>query len=206
MRAGITTSCKSADTRYTRLNLLGWALLCPHARDLLLHGSTPIGAWGYPTAEEAGQHHETLKSIVLEDVRQAIKYAGLNPVSYSVEYKHEIAVLRDDTWVCARSKADIVYTIAGGSDLYTLYIETSTRIHAAKPWQALLRGLALYYERRLPTWIIIVSPTEIMYKILEERDQVIILKLINRDSEGFEPNPNLCSLCDLSHYCPYKVI
>ena len=206
MTAGITTSCRSGDTRYTRLNLLGWALLCPHARYLLWHGSTPIEPWLYPTSEEAKSLHEKLKRAVIEESRKAIGLAGFQVVGLDTEYQHQVSVSMGDSWLCATSKTDIVYTVAGGRDLYTLYIEVATRLHVAKPWQALLRGLALYYERRLPTWIVLVSPEEVRYKSLTSKDQEAVFRALNRSEEGFEPSPNLCSLCELSHYCPYKVI
>ena len=88
-----------------------------------------------------------------------------------------------------------------------MYVEVSSaRINVAKPWQALLRGIGLYYERRIPVGIVIVSPAKIMYKLLEDSDQQVVLTRLNRPSDGFEANPNLCSLCELLGYCPYKVI
>ena len=206
MRAGITTSCRSEGTRYTRLNLLGWALLCPHARDLLWHGVTPLEPHPYPTSEESRPLHDELKSIVAEEARKAIRDAGLRVVAVETEYSHQIGLAREDEWVCGVSKADIVYTVARGRRLYTLYVEVATRIHVAKPWQALLRGIALYYEWRLPTWVILVSPEEVRYKALEDRDQDRILAKLNLPSDDSSPRPDLCSLCELAHYCPYRVV
>ena len=94
-----------------------------------------------------------------------------------------------------------------GGKLVSLYVEvSSTKINVAKPWQAILRGIALYYEMRLPVGVIIVSPEKIMYKLLEDRDQRNVLSRLRRSSEDFEPNPNLCSLCELASQCIFRAI
>lgn len=189
--------------RYTRLNLLGWAMLCPHAIDLLWHGSTPLGQPNYPTADESSAKHDRLRNVV----ERVLDSSGMRVISRLVEYQHKVGFIKKDEILCARSKADIIYIIKTRRGLMNIYIEiASTRINVAKPWQALLRGIALYYEWRLPTAIIIISPEKIMYKILEDSDQERILARINRNYENFEPSPNLCSLCELANYCPYKVI
>ena len=207
LRARITTSCRTVDTRYTRLNLLGWALLCPYARDLLWHGSMPLSDYGYPTGDEANKQHESLKSSVIGELEKVfIGLEGIDLVNIEQEYNHELSIRRGDGWICARSKADILATIAVSGELYTVYVEVTTRLHVAKPWQALLRGLAFYYERRLPVIVILVSPDEVRYKPLTEHDQERVLVALNRSSNGFQPSPNLCSLCELVHYCPYRVI
>ena len=205
LRAEITTSCKSENTRYTRLNLLGWAALCPRAAELLWHDSTPLSHPGYPTAEESKDVHDSLVELISTNINKITKKNQL--VDYKREYEHFIGLIKDGVLLCARSKADLVYTLNLEGSLFTLYVEaSSSRINVAKPWQALLRGIALYYERRIPVGIIIVSPEKIMYKLLEDRDQEEVLKRLFRSAEGFKPSPNLCSLCELSHYCRYKVI
>ncbi len=212
MMAEITTSCRSGgsrSTRPTRLNLLGWALLCPHARDLLWHGSTPLDNPPYPTSEESKSLHEKLKNVVGEELSRALRALGIGVVGREGglrEHEHTLYIARGEDGVCASSKADIVYILSKEGDLYILYAEAAVRLHVAKPLQALLRGIALYYEYRLPIWVMMVSPHEVRYKQLDDEDQRRILRLINRSSEGFEPSANLCSLCELSHYCPHRVI
>jgi len=203
LRAGITTSCRSANTRYTRLNLLGWAMLCPYAMELLWHGSTPLVQPDYPTADESKKLH----SMVMNSVAEVVESLQARLLSAEREYQQVLGFIREDARLCAISKADIVYTMNIGDQLFTLYVEvSSTRINVAKPWQALLRAISLYYERRIPVGIVIVSPEKIMYKLLEDNDQDKVLKRIHRSPRDFNPNPNLCSLCELQQYCPYKVI
>ena len=206
MRAEITTSCRSASTRYTRLNLLGWAMLCPHAMELLWHGSTPLPQPSYPTADESKSLHDRLKKIV-DDTIRSVGSRDARIISSMREYQHEIGFRRDDTLLCAKSKADLVYTISASGRLMNVYVEvTSTKINIVKPWQTLLRGVALYYEWRLPVGAIIVAPDKIMYKLIEDTDQDKILRMLKRSGNNYEPSPNLCSLCELASYCPYKVI
>ncbi len=205
MRAEITTSCRSAGTRYTRLNLLGWALLCPHARELLWHGSTPLEPPEYPTAREAKRAHESLRRAAAEALEALF---GSRLVGDGGEYAHELGVVGEDgSILCARSKADLVYVASLGGRPALLYVEAATRIHVAKPWQALLRGVGLYYEWRLPVAVLIVSPCRLMYKVVDDRDQALLLRrLRGGEGGGWEPSPELCSLCELSGYCPYRVI
>jgi len=203
LTARITTSCGTRDTRYTRLNLLGWSLLCPHARDIICHGSSPLQQPDYPTADESKRLHEELKDLIGNII---IDVLGDSIISSETEHEHEVGVLSGDCFMCAKSKADLVYTIKAGKTLSTLYIEASSRINVAKPWQALLRGIALYYERRLPVGVVIVSPGKIMYKLISQEDQDKVLKMMDRVSEYYTPNPNLCSLCELANYCPFKAI
>lgn len=204
MREEITTSCRSVDTRYTRLNLLGWALLCPYAKDLLWHGAIPMEGPVYPTAEESKRIHDRFKRVVSDVVRDAL---GSNLIGVEAEYDHRICFLRDGEVLCADSRADYIYIAKLNNVLAVLYLEvSSTRINVVKPWQALLRGLAIYYELRRPVGIVIVSPQRIMYKLLSEEDQGSILKRMRRSSGDFKPTPDLCSLCELLHLCPYKVI
>ena len=182
--------------------------MCPHARDILWHGSTPLQPYQYPTGEEASKDHENLLHKAEDAALGALEDSGLRLARYWREYELNLTITRDGEKLCARSKADLVI-MAGkpsGRGLLLLYVEAATRIHAAKPWQALLRGIALYYRYRVPTWIILVSPDRIMYKLLAEEDQGKILKKLNRSSSSHEPSPNLCSLCELAHQCPYKVI
>jgi len=203
LRAGITTSCRSGDTRYTRLNLLGWAMLCPHAVELLWHGSTPLAQPGYPTADESRKLH----SMVMGSVMSAVESLDARLLSVEREYQHTLGFTIGDARLCALSKADIVYTMNVGGRLFTLYVEVSSaRINVAKPWQALLRAIALYYERRTPVGIAIVSPGKIMYKLLEDKDQDKVLERIRGGPGRRGPSPDLCSLCELQHYCPYRVI
>ena len=208
LTARITTSCPSENTRYTRLNLLGWAALCPYARDLLWHGSTPIQPCQYPTGEEADEAHKALLDGITGAIAEAVEDSGYRLVKHWREYKLSLTILRGEEKLCARSKADLVLLIGAPSSrsLRILYVEAATRIHVAKPWQVLLRGLALYYQYRLPVWLAIVSPEKIMYKELTGKDQDKILRALNRDSSGYQPSPNLCSLCELAHQCPYKAI
>jgi len=203
LRAEITTSCRSAATRYTRLNLLGWAMLCPHAMELLWHGSTPLAQPAYPTAEESMRLHR----LLVEATASAVGSLGAQVASVEREHEHVLGLRRGEDLLCARSKADLVYTLRVGGSLLTLYVEvSSSRINVAKPWQALLRGIALYYERRLPVGVAIVSPERVMYKLVSDQDQDEILRRVRGGSEGFQPSPNLCSLCELQHYCPYRVV
>lgn len=188
------------------MNMLGWALLCPYARDIIWHGSVPLYLPKYPTGEEAKPIHENMKKIILEDIPYIIEHVNLELLNYEQEYTHSLCISRNEETVCANSKADIVLYVASRRSIYTLYIEITSRIHVVKPWQALLRGIGLYYEKRLPVWIIIASPEEIRYKILTEQDQQKVLKTINRSSENYKPAPNLCSLCELSQYCPYRAV
>ena len=204
--AGISTSCRREGTRYTRLNLLGWAMLCPYALELIKHGSTPMEPPSYPTSDEAKDAHEKLKHLIRRNMGEILSFSGLEVVNVEPEYFHQVFFSFGDEGICANSKADLVYTVAHKGSLYTLYIEVTTRIHVAKPWQTLLRELGLYYERRLPVWLVIVSPEKLMYKVLTDHDQEKILKALNRKPDNFEPHPNLCSLCELADYCPYKVI
>ena len=206
MRAEITTLCRSEGSRYTRLNLLGWAMLCPHAMELLWHGSTPLIQPSYPTGDESKGLHDEFKRIVDEALRST-SIRGVKIIDGMREYWHEIGFRRDDMVLCARSKADLVYMASVSGKLMNIYVEvSSTRINIAKPWQALLRGIALYYEWRLPVGVVIVAPDKIMYKLVENADQDEILRRLKRTSNGYNPNPNLCSLCELANYCPHRVI
>ncbi len=206
MRAEITTSCRTAGTRYSRLNQLGWALLCPYARDLIIHGAVPV-SYTYPTAEEASGIHDKIKRLthkVLLEILGSLR--DVYVVSVEPEYRHSIGFRIGHDNVCADSRADLAYTLYVKNQLITLYVEAATRIHVAKPLQALLRGIALYYERRTPVWIIMVSPSRVQYKLLEEKDQDRILKLLNRKAENFSPSQNLCSLCEFVHFCPHRMV
>ena len=211
LRDEITTSCATGSTRYTRLNLLGWAMLCPHALELLVHGSSPHEIW-YPTAEEAKDVHEHLRRYIEEEVNNIVKVLrseNIAIVSLEPEYEHRLGIRIGDTLLCANSKADLVYTLSvkegAEESLVTLYIEVSTRLHVAKPWQALLRGLALYYERRLPVWIVLVSPEKLMYKQLSDEDQEEMVRRV-LGKKKISPSPNICSLCELIHFCPYREV
>jgi hypothetical protein len=179
-------------------------MLCSHALELLVHGSTPQTPPLYPTADESRELHEYLKKAVIWATNEAVKLAGGTVVSMEPEYEHRLGIKIGDSMLCANSKADLVYTVKFGRSLVTLYVEATTRIHAAKPWQALLRGIALYYERSLPVWIIIASPNNIQYKLLEDRDQDKILRSIRGGRTP--PSPNTCSLCELAHFCPYRAV
>jgi len=201
LRARITTSCRTAGSRYTRLNLLGWGILCPHARDLLWHGSTPLYPPEYPTADESKELHDWL----VKQVDEALRHVASEPSVALREYWHELGIIKDGEVLCARSRADLIYLINLNGTTSIVYVEvSSTRLNPAKPWQALLRGIALYYEWGLPVGIVIVSPEKIMYKLLEDEDQTSIMRMLKRESEGFRPSPNLCSLCELRNYCPFK--
>lgn len=204
MRDEITTSSRSGDTRYTRLNLLGWAMICPYALELLIHGSTPRNPIQYPTADESRRLHEYMKNRVIDAI-SSVRLTRGAIVSVEPEYEHRLCMRIDDVLICANSRADIVFTLRMGEALTTLYVEVTTRIHVVKPWQAILRGITLYYERRLPVWIVIVSPETIMYKLLEDKDQSEILRKTRRRANT-APSSNLCSLCELVHLCPYKTI
>lgn len=212
MRAEITTWCRTGGTRSTRLNLLGWAALCPHASELLWHGSAPLWQPGYPTASESKQGHERLVQAVENAFSHALDSLGYQTVAVFREYEHYVGLSRRSSGgsaetLCASSRADLVYILHTPGGLVTAYVEvSSTRINVAKPWQALLRGVGLYYEFRLPVWLFLVSPAEVRYKLLDDRDQRELLRRLQRSGEGFEPSPDLCSLCELAHYCPYKVV
>jgi len=205
LTARITTSCRNVDMKYTRLNLLGWALLCQHARDLLWHGAIPQQQPDYLTAEESKALHERFKREVMDILNELLR--GYVVVDVQNEYEHDLSIRKGDDVLCAKSKADLVYTVQLNERLITLYVEvSSTRINVVKPWQTILRGVSLYYERRLPVGMIIVSPRKIMYKLLEDSDQDKMLSLIDKYNENYSPSSNLCSLCELINYCPYKVI
>lgn len=203
MTAEITTSCRSENTKYTRLNQLAWGILCPHAMQFLWHGSAPLDQFEYPTAEESKKRHRAVLSAVKE-VAEDLDYAVLD---CEEEYEHRIGFRRGEETLCALSKADAVCTLALKGRLLTLYLEvSSSRINVAKPWQALLRGLALYYERRLPVLVVVVSPRELIYKLVSSVDQERILRRVFGLEGGAALSPNLCSLCELVHVCPYRLV
>jgi len=206
LRGEITTSCRRENTRFTRLNLLGWAILCPYALELIRHGSTPLEKPYYPTAEESKDWHDALKKIVkeaLDDIR--IKNSLL---SIQYEFEHELGIQLADESICAKSKQDVFALVKtrNSKDIFALYIELASRINIAKPWQALLRGIFLYYSLRLPVGIVIVSPEKIMYKVLTDKDQDAIMSYLHRSTEGFEPQQNLCSLCELASFCSARAL
>lgn len=179
--------------------MLGWGLLCPFAMDLLWHGAIPLHIPEYPTAEEYKDLHERLKKIVDASL------GNIGIISRQVEHELIICFFRGDEELCSNSKADLVYTVASKNTLMTLYIEVAgSRINVVKPWQALLRGISLYYERRLPVGVVIVSLEKIMYKIVSEIDQVKVLSRLRAGREGFNPQPSLCSLCELHQFCSQR--
>jgi len=206
LRGEITTSCRRENTRFTRLNLLGWAMLCPYALELIRHGSTPLEKPYYPTAEESKDWHEALKKIVKEAFRD--RYIKNSLLSIQFEFEHELGIQLADESICAMSKQDIFALVKtrNSKDIFALYIELASRINIAKPWQALLRGIFLYYSLRLPVGIVIVSPEKIMYKVLTDEDQSAILTKLHRSTDGFEPQQNLCSLCELASFCPARTL
>ncbi|MGC9187506.1 MAG: hypothetical protein ACP5GN_07475 [Fervidicoccaceae archaeon] len=195
------------------MNLLGWAMVCPYAMKLLWHGTIPLDIAVYPTAEESKHRHDMFGMIVEDQIRSGI----FNIIDEKHEYEHGICFQNGEDELCARSKADYVYLgtlerTRSKNRLITIYLEiSSSRINVAKPWQAILRGISLYYERRIPVGIIIVSPERMMFKILDDQDQRKVIKRINaglrRDAEeNWASSSNLCSLCELLHYCPYRLI
>lgn len=204
MRGEITTPCKKGSSRYTSLNLLGWALNCPYAIELLMHGSTPLEIPVYPTAEESGKPHKDLVEAIKDNEKDI--FPSWAKIIYSEEeYQHEIQIAKGDSSLCARSKADLVYVVATGKGPMVIYIEVaSSRIDSTKPLQALLRGIALYYEYKIPVGVVIVSPGEIRFKLVTDKDQKEIMGRINRDPTGYQVKKELCSLCSLSRYCPYR--
>ncbi|NAZ12302.1 MAG: hypothetical protein GU361_06255 [Desulfurococcales archaeon] len=226
MRGEITTSCRKENTRFTRLNLLGWAMLCPYALELIRHGSTPLEKPYYPTAEESKDWHETLKKIVKHAFGD--RYIENSLLSIQFELEHELGIQLADESICAKSKQDVFALVKtrnskdkepdqkchmlslvktkNSEDIFALYIELASRINIAKPWQALLRGIFLYYSLRLPVGIVIVSPEKIMYKVLTYEDQDAILSCLHRSTERFEPRQNLCSLCELASFCPARAL
>jgi hypothetical protein len=182
-------------------------MLCPYALELIRHGSSPLEKPYYPTAEESKDWHEALKKIVKEafdDIR--IKNSLLSKLN--TEFEHELGIQFADELICAKSKQDVFALVKtkNSKDIFALYIELASRINIAKPWQALLRGISLYYSLRLPVGIVIVSPEKIMYKVLTDEDQSAIMSCLHRSTEGFEPRQNLCSLCELASFCPARAL
>lgn len=204
LRAEITTSCRSAGTRYTRLNLLGWAMLCPHALTLLLHGGEPFTRFDYPTADESRISHHRLQATVHNIIKNLIKR---KIITARVEYDHSIEITIEGIRLCARSRADLVYIIQYRGKFVTIYVEiSSTRINVAKPYQTILRAIGLYYQYRHPVIIIMVSPSEIRYKILSAKDQERIVQILHKRAKQTKVHQNLCSLCELAQYCPNRTI
>ena len=211
LRGEITTSCRRENTRFTRLNLLGWAILCPYALELIRHGSTPLEKPYYPTAEESKDWHDALKKIVKNAFNNdpSIKNSLLSiQFEDKAELEHELGIQLADESICAKSKQDVFALVKtrNSKDIFALYIELASRINIAKPWQALLRGIFLYYSLRLPVGIVIVSPEKIMYKVLTDKDQSAIMSCLHRSTEGFEPQQNLCSLCELASFCSARAL
>jgi len=218
LRAEITTSCRIESTRYTRINRLGWAILCPYANYLNWHGSIPLEEPKYPTGDELRSIHDKIVTLVDSVFEYTNKYriiARWREMELYLAFRKKIV---ENTYenLCAKGKADLVYLIKAGHKLILIYIDiASTRINVAKPWQIILRGLSLYYMFRIPVGLIIISPNKFMYKLLSNRDQKQVLKKImsqlviddNKISmEEDKANPNLCSLCELAHYCPWRSI
>jgi hypothetical protein len=181
-------------------------MLCPYALELIRHGSTPLEKPYYPTAEESKDWHEALKKIVKhafndKDIKNSL-------LSIQFELEHELGIQLADESICAKSKQDVFALVKtrNSKDIFALYIELASRINIAKPWQALLRGIFLYYSLRLPVGIVIVSPEKIMYKVLTYEDQSAILSCLHRSTERFEPRQNLCSLCELASFCPARAL
>lgn len=213
MMGKITTSCRREGSRYTRLNLLGWAMLCPHALNLLWHGSTPLDQPSYPTAEESKKPHDNLVRLVndifLDVVKPCSRGGRRKPciVSGAREYDLVIGFRRGTEQLCALSKADLVYILDTGYGLMNLYIDvSSSSINRAKPWQVLLRATALYYESLIPVGVIIASPQKVMYKLLAKEDQKRIHEKIIDGKVSYKKDPNLCSLCELADYCPHREV
>ncbi|PLJ78582.1 MAG: hypothetical protein B7L53_01160 [Thermofilum sp. NZ13] len=176
--------------------------------DLLREGAAPLLSPEYPTASESKSKHEQMKKYI-KNVVENLQSSQFKILDSSEEYRLQLGVKSRGVWLCAGSSADIVLITAMTTfeSPLVLYVEvTSSKINIAKPWQTLLRGLALYYERRLPVGMIIVSPREVRYKLLCEKDQLKVLKLLNRTGARVEPSPNLCSLCELASFCPSKAI
>uniref|UniRef100_A0A7C1I4N1 Uncharacterized protein n=1 Tax=Fervidicoccus fontis TaxID=683846 RepID=A0A7C1I4N1_9CREN len=181
-------------------------MLCPYAVELIRHGSTPLEKPYYPTAEESKDWHEALKKIVKEALGNPYIRNSLLSIQY--EFEHELGIQFADGLICAKSKQDVFALVRtrNSKDIFALYIELASRINIAKPWQALLRGIFLYYSLRLPVGIVIASPEKIIYKVLTDEDQSDILLRLHRPTEGFEPRQNLCSLCELASFCSARAL
>lgn len=209
MTAKTSTWSARGGTRYTRVNQLGWAVLCPAAAELVWHGSTPLPSLepGYPTGEESRQLHDKLKRAVDQAVREVLKYSVGAWIVRSWEEKEVAACIhRENAALCARGRCDLTYLARINSLLLLINVDVSSaRVNPAKPWQTAIRSIALYHEYRVPVTMIIVSPDTLMYKPLLQADYDRVVARIARERslEGFEPSPSLCSLCELRHYCPH---
>ena len=206
MRDKISLSCGKGNTRYFNLSIIGWATVCPYARDLLIHGTIPVKYY-YPTAEELKETHDLLKSGILGALFVIKNSSNMNIASIYQEYEQEIGLKIKHTKVCARSKADIyVILIRNRLGIVNVYIEAATRISKVKKNVVILRGIWFFYKTFRPVILIIVSPKIILYKILNNNDQNRLIRNLNSSPVGFNPSPELCSICDFSSFCPYRVI
>ncbi len=207
------------------MNLLGWAMLCPAASHLLWHGSTPRETPEYPTARELSEAHSKLLDRVEEvlfntrgclDVKARFREdrdAEQTMLTISIAKRvDDNKTVNKTVSLCARGRGDLIVVararLRGEWRPIVFYVEAATRVHIAKPPQTLLKMIAVYQKYRLPTAGLIVSPEKIGYRALRPDDILQVEKLLLREKipPGFKGHPNMCSLCELSHDCPWRGI
>lgn len=201
--------CRRENTKYSRMNLLGWSILCPAAAELNWSGTIPFEQPIYPTADELKRLHGNIVERVESSIQRIIpENSKIISLMKEKQVKLSFTDHKSGDQLCGIGKIDLALVLKHGNHEVIIYFEvSSTRIHVAKPWQALLKSIALYHEYRLPIITVIVSIEKIKYKLLSSRDYyTIINKIYSKPKEDFSPNPNMCSLCELVHYCPHRGI
>ncbi len=189
--------------------MMGWSILCPAAAELNWSGTIPLEQPIYPTADELKKLHDNIVEKIESNIQKIIpENSKIIRTMKEKQVTLSFTDTKNNDQLCAVGKIDLAVVLKIKGYETIIYFEvSSTRIHVAKPWQTLLKSLALYHEYRLPIIPIIVSIGKIKYKILCPRDYyTIINKIYSRPREDFTPNPNMCSLCELIHYCPYRGI
>jgi len=138
--------------------------------------------------EALGQHSEKglsdeQESIVIKRLKRTVERVLSESSNiwdlFNIRGRRKIGIWLGRRLVCAEFEADLTYSVKQGDLLYTLYVDVSpSDPDETELLTALLHGLVLYYERRLPVGVIVVSPTKVMYKLLNRADQKRILRFL----------------------------
>lgn len=216
MMRGMSSYCRTKNLKSisTTMNTLGWGVLCPEAMELIKMGATQLSKPTYPTGNMQKKPHDKIVELIEDLMPEVLEELGQESIDLGREKETDLLIhLEKDLYLCSYGKADLVYLVKNNAgilekNILLLYIEvSSTKINVAKPYQAILRGISLYYRYHLPVAIVVVSPTKVCGKLLRNKDSNFIYKRIKRSVDDyFKPNPNLCSLCELSHFCPLRMI
>ncbi len=187
----VTPSCNS---RSVSLEALTWAILCKHAFEMLLQNPAPA------LKQQSDNYEARFLEETVADVIRAI-FDKFTIAYVENEHEYRLGLKKGNKQLCAIFTG-LVYTLNVKGSLVTLHIEQVAKLDKARLLKTLVKGLALYYERRLPVWIIIISQNTIKFKILSDKDRENMLDRLHEKP----PPPGTCNICDLASFCPHKSI